>query len=257
MAISVDTVYQRVLALANKEQRGYIPPVKFNLFANQAQLDIFEQYFFDLGQLYRRPGNDTYSADTVDILEDKIAYFESRASIPNTALLNEWGDINLSQFLDFYRLIEMRVNYGDGYVLCEELSIRDFETYSRSPLAKHTEKRPVYMHYHTGSDWQNNRIKVYPYPPWVNNITNTYMTDGDDIRTSYIRKPRNASWNGVVINTNEVYNDATSKDFDLHPSEETKLVMKILQLAAIAMKDSDLYQIASSEDMKNIQQEKQ
>ena len=40
MAISVDTVYQRVLALANKEQRGYITPQEFNLFANQAQQDI-------------------------------------------------------------------------------------------------------------------------------------------------------------------------------------------------------------------------
>ena len=46
--ISIDTVYQRVLALANKEQRGYITPQEFNLHANQAQLDIFEQYFYDL-----------------------------------------------------------------------------------------------------------------------------------------------------------------------------------------------------------------
>ena len=46
--ISIDTVYQRVLALANKEQRGYITPQEFNLFANQAQQDMFEQYFYEL-----------------------------------------------------------------------------------------------------------------------------------------------------------------------------------------------------------------
>ena len=28
--VSIDTVYQRVLALANKEQRGYITPQYFN-----------------------------------------------------------------------------------------------------------------------------------------------------------------------------------------------------------------------------------
>ena len=50
MAVSIDTVYQRVLAIANKEQRGYITPQEFNLFANQAQMDIFEQYFYDLNQ---------------------------------------------------------------------------------------------------------------------------------------------------------------------------------------------------------------
>ena len=46
MAISVDTVYQRVLAIANKEQRGYITPQEYNLLANQAQMQIFESYFF-------------------------------------------------------------------------------------------------------------------------------------------------------------------------------------------------------------------
>ena len=40
MAVSIDTVYQTVLALANKEQRGYITPQEFNLFANQVQLEI-------------------------------------------------------------------------------------------------------------------------------------------------------------------------------------------------------------------------
>ena len=30
--ISIDTVYQKVLAVANKEQRGYITPQEFNLF---------------------------------------------------------------------------------------------------------------------------------------------------------------------------------------------------------------------------------
>jgi len=44
--INIDKVYQKVLAIANKEQRGYITPQEFNLFADQAQMNIFEQYFF-------------------------------------------------------------------------------------------------------------------------------------------------------------------------------------------------------------------
>ena len=43
--VNVDTVYQRVLALANKEQRGYITPQEFNLFANQAQMDNLSSIF--------------------------------------------------------------------------------------------------------------------------------------------------------------------------------------------------------------------
>ena len=40
MAISADTVYQRVLALANKEQRGYVTPQEFNLLANLSLIHI-------------------------------------------------------------------------------------------------------------------------------------------------------------------------------------------------------------------------
>jgi len=46
--VNIDTVYQKVLAFANKEQRGYVTPQEFNLLANQAQLIIFEQYFHDI-----------------------------------------------------------------------------------------------------------------------------------------------------------------------------------------------------------------
>ncbi len=75
MAVSVDTVYQRVLAIANKEQRGYLTPQEFNLFANQAQLEIFEQYFYDLNQFSRPHGNSTEYGDMLNILHEKMSVF--------------------------------------------------------------------------------------------------------------------------------------------------------------------------------------
>ena len=71
MAVNIDTVYQRVLAIANKEQRGYVTPQEFNLLANQAQLQIFEQYFYEAG---RRSRTDA----------DKV---------PNTEQMNSKGDV--------------------------------------------------------------------------------------------------------------------------------------------------------------------
>ena len=43
--VNIDNVYQKVLVFANKEQRGYVTPQEFNMFASQAQLEIIEQYF--------------------------------------------------------------------------------------------------------------------------------------------------------------------------------------------------------------------
>ena len=81
MAISIDTVYQRVLALANKEQRGYITPQDFNLFAEHAQLEIIDQYFYDLNQFSRPKGNDNEYSDIINFIEEKIGYLNKSGAI--------------------------------------------------------------------------------------------------------------------------------------------------------------------------------
>ena len=55
--VVIDDVYQKVLALANKEQRGYITPQEFNLLADKAQLEIFDSYFHDIKTAYHKPKN--------------------------------------------------------------------------------------------------------------------------------------------------------------------------------------------------------
>ena len=76
MAISINTVYQRVLAIANKEQNGYLTPQEFNVFANQAQQEIFEQYFYDINQFNRVKGNSTEYGDMLNVLDEKIMPFQ-------------------------------------------------------------------------------------------------------------------------------------------------------------------------------------
>ena len=103
MSVNVNTVYQRVLAITNKEQRGYITPQEFNYLANQAQLYIFEQYFYDYNQFGRIPGNDTEYSDMLSILEEKISIFEvigatvtSGTTLPTSPALYRLGSIAVS-----------------------------------------------------------------------------------------------------------------------------------------------------------------
>jgi hypothetical protein len=77
------------------------------------------------------------------------------------------------------------------------------------------------------------------------------------VQCHYIRKPRTAKWGYNIIGENALWDPNKSENFQLHPSEENNLIIKILALAGIAIKDVNLYQIASQEDAKNIQQEKQ
>ena len=59
-----------------------------------------------------------------------------------------------------------------------------------------------------------------------------------------------------VIGENALYDPAKSINFELHASEETTLVLKILQLAGVGIKDYNIVQAAGQEEVKKIQQEK-
>ena len=223
--VNIDDVYQKVLAIANKEQRGYITPQEFNLFADQAQMDIFEQYFYDINQFNRIPGNDTEYADMLTLLEEKIAIFK------NIKLL-EYESPYYKKPQELYRLGTLETGFGE----IEQVTHKEYLNIKLSPLAKPTLKRAVYV-----DTPQGYRV----YPTFTNNV-----------QCHYVRKPRKINWGYNVINDTALYDATKSIHFQLHPSEENNLIVKILSLAGISTKDAVLYQAAEQQDNKNIQQEK-
>ena len=246
MAVSVDTVYQKVLALANKEQRGYITPQEFNLFADQAQMEIFEQYFYDLNQFIRLPGNSTGHSDVVTNLEEKISLFE-RYDIVAEVLGN--GNVTISSFLRLYRLEMVRVDYETESVfrVAEEVQLSELNKYGISPLGRWSKKRPVYTRYSGSTTAQ---LKVYPNPSPSASLS-------DRVFLSYIQKPLKPNWGYIVVGDKPLYNSSASIDFELHPAEESELVYRILTFAGIAIEKPQLMQIASGLGGAQIQQEKQ
>ena len=246
MAISINNVYQKVLAIANKEQRGYITPQEFNLFANQAQMDIFEQYFYDLNQFSRVPGNDTAHADIVTLLNEKIDHFEKyRAAVD----MSNGSGIGILP--DYYRIGQVfYYDTNDKYVEIEKINQNDIHHIQNSPLTKPSVTRPVYVRFSTAGDNQSNRerrIQIYP----------TSITSR--VQCNFIAKPATVKWTYTVVVGKALYNASATdlQDFELHASEENNLILKILALAGVSIKDPSVYQIAAQEDNKNIQQEKQ
>ena len=235
MAVNVNTVYQRVLAITNKEQRGYITPQEFNTIANQAQLDIFEQYFYDLNQFGRVPGNQTDYADMLEILEEKISIFEKT----NVAVS---GGTTLPT--DLYRLGSILTNCPSCRE-AEQITQKEWLYIQKSPIAQPSNEFPIFIRDNAG-------IKVYGD---VNTSTNlaTQITSG--VYANYVKIPATVSW--VANSTTGLYLSNNSVDFELHESEETELVIKILALAGIILKDNSIYAMASGEDTKNVSQEKQ
>ena len=91
--VIIDTVYQKVLALANKEQRGYVTPQEFNLLADKAQLEIFESYFHDMKTAYHKPKNQMGVVDELELLSEKLWPFRRSASQATPAKITLGTDI--------------------------------------------------------------------------------------------------------------------------------------------------------------------
>ena len=225
MAINVDTVYQRVLALANKEQRGYITPQEFNLFANQAQMEIFEQYFYDMNQFERMGSVDgeTEYSNMVDLVDDKISAFKQTATLSGGTLP-----------VDLYKLGDV---ISTTQVI-QEVSESERFKFELAGLDIVTANSPVYVR-------SGNNITVY----------------GDAAsKITYIRKPNYNSpvqWAYVVINEKAMYNAGPSIDFELHDSEQSELVYKILALSGVTLNKPTISQFSMGQQASTTQQEKQ
>jgi len=259
MAVNINTVYQKVLAIANKEKRGYITPQEFNLFADQAQKEIFEQYFYDLNQFKRIPGNTSNYSDMVDYLEDKISSFidVERNVVP---LNDSSGLIDLTdQVPDLYRLNRVGVKYleNENAVVAEQSRLQEMSIYN-TPLSKHSKKRPVYRRVgFTGNintpsgqhALQGQSIIISPSPSIDPLI--------DQVRIHYTRFPKTPNWAYKIINQKPFYDGPNSTNFELHPSDESELVYRILFMAGVAIEQPQLSQAAAALQTSSIQQEKQ
>jgi hypothetical protein len=249
MAVSVDTVYQRVLAILNKEQRGYVTPQEFNLFANQAQLDIFEQYFYDINQFGRIPGNDTEFSDMLNLLNEKINIFEVDANMTYNAVTEHW-----SPPADLYRIgtivynnvttskslypVPNTVVTTTTPIEAERINFNEFLYINQSAYTKPTNTRPVFVASEDG-------YKVYGDSLLTTNV-----------RCNYIKEPAQVQWAYQMVFGEALYNANESTDFELHPSEETELVIKILEFAGLVVKDMGIYGVASQINAQTNQQEK-
>tara|TARA_R110002096_G_scaffold408734_1_gene607961 strand:+ start:51 stop:737 length:687 start_codon:yes stop_codon:yes gene_type:complete len=206
MAISVDTVYQRVLALANKEQRGYITPQEFNLLAGQAQMEIFEQYFYDAKSEDANLKNSTEFSNVDELLDEKISVFKATGSI---AVSSSIGTLpgNLYRLGNIYN--------SNSMVEVEEITSTEAMYLLQSPLTTPTLNFPAFVRASYST------IRVYP--------------NQANINCNYTRLPSTPQWGYVVVNEKALYNNGTSTNFEIHKGDSSKLVYKILSLAGIVI----------------------
>jgi hypothetical protein len=238
----INSVRNTVLAIANKQNFGYISPGDFNLYAKQAQLDIFEDYFYRYNnwvvkQNARMSGSDY--ADLVKTLTEVIDSFMVEAELePIVGAQN-----NFEVPADYYTINNISFS---GNML-DKISNSRFLMIKNSDLVTPTTEYPVYT-----------QLKK-TIQGTVTEVFNTLPGGMDELLCAYIRKPLDPKWTYVTLQNGEPLFDQSAndyQDFELPHTDEPLLISKILQYVGISIREKDVYTAAQTDELQEQQRQR-
>lgn len=286
MSINVDRVYQKVQAIANKEQRGYITPQEFQLLGDKATREIYEAYWHDRKTSARKNTTSPKEFDESDIIQTKLNRYVrikrledivgnqstvktivgdgSSFSLPDNCyrLQSVTIDTHVAERVSYPELMMMQTSLLKPSATLGNYVYIETETGSSSNGFQHGTENP--------SDPENpftpgaavlKDFIIFPALRNLNTATDgeaaggigptlgipdNQLTQYSNGLITYYSTPGLIRWNYVVVNGKPLYNKNGSLDFDLDPSEEETLVNKILTLAGISMQRQDITSQANS-----------
>ena len=221
----INSVRNTVLNIINKDNNGFITPEEFNSFAKQAQLELFQQYFYDFqkAKISDMKGMETSGySDITKQIDQTIDFFSRNEDLVYNVISGQF-DLPTNFFLLnvlYYSGKEVaHVDQGKLYYLLN------------SNLTAPTTTYPAYV-------MQGNQVAVYP-----DTIT-------DNINIYYVRYPQDPKWTYTVVDGSPLFNQSANdyQDFELAISDFPKLVIKICQYAGVSIREADVVQAARAEE---------
>ena len=234
----IDSVRATVLAVLNKNNYGYISPSDFNLYAKQAQLDIYEDYFYDYNYQINKENarqSGTGMADIKKSLAEVIEFFSVTSDLTHVAT-NTFTPPS-----DYYLINKLLFNNGVKLKEMEKVTHSKIKMLVNSMLTAPNETFPAYT-------LEGNLITAYP----------TTIDANGEVKCQYFRYPKDPKWTYISITSGEpVFNSTAAdyQDFELPLSDEPNLVVKILEYAGISIRETEVVQFAKGEETQNIQEE--
>jgi hypothetical protein len=242
----INNIRNTVLSILNKDNRGYIGPEEFNQYSRQAQLEIYEKYFYDYtkvvnernhGKIYTVIAPGSEYADIPAQLAEVIDSFVTTTSLVynGTTLKFYKPGENPANLIEPKAFSLDRLIYNNGPEV--EKSSRSKIINLNNSLVAPSTLYPVYT-------IDNQGIKVYP----TSIVTN--------ISADYIRYPNPPKWTYTSLSGGEpIFNQSSVdyQDFELPERDEMNLIVKILQYAGVSIREMDVVKIAKQEELQNNQ----
>ena len=246
----INSVRNTVLAILNKNNYGYISPSDFNLFAKQAQLEIFEEYFSEYNNVINKENARVSGTDYANVrkaLEEAIELFATTSTLTQfAAASNKFYLPSVTTTGSDYFMISKILCYDASGATRVFKGEADKVTHGKitmlinSNLTAPTETYPAYTQ-------EGSVLTVYPA---TINLAN-------EVDAVYFRYPKDPKWTFTTLTNGEpVFNQSAGlgyQDFELPIEDEIKLVSKILQYAGMSIREIEAVQFGGAEEQKQSQ----
>lgn len=114
----INSVRNTVLSVLNKNNYGYISPSDFNLYAKQAQMEIFEEYFSNYNKLINGQNSRAVGSDYADLLranEEVIEFFLSSKYLFPKTIYN--SQLNIQDPYNAYFMPSLTTTGDDAFMI--------------------------------------------------------------------------------------------------------------------------------------------
>jgi len=245
----INSVRNTVLSVLNKNNYGYISPSDFNLFAKQAQMEVFEEYFSEYNKIINMENARMSGTDYADLrkaVEEAVETFivtstltqvtpaSNRFFLPS-ATTTGFDYFMINKVLCYDASGPTRVFKGEA----EKVTHSKITMLVNSNLTAPTELYPAYTQ-------EGSSLTVYPASI---NLPN-------EVDANYFRYPKDPKWTYVTLANGEpVFNQSQLdyQDFEVPLEDEIKLVSKILQYAGMSIREIEAVQFGGNEEQKQSQ----
>lgn len=236
----INSVRNTVLSVLNKNNYGYISPSDFNLFAKQAQMEIYEEYYSSYNKAINAENariSGTEYADIENPIAEVLEGFLRNDTLTQVApATNQYFLPSLTTTGYAPYMISRLTCFNGTTRLGDAEKVANARIYMLldSMLTAPTTQFPAYI-------IEGNIISVYP--DTINGVSS--------LKCSYFRLPKDPKWTYINLPNGEPAFDQSQpdyQDFELPGEDEYKLVMKILQYCGMSIREIQVAQYAIQQE---------
>lgn len=237
----INSVRNGVLSVLNKNNYGYISPSDFNLYAKQAQTELYEGYFNSYNKAINmenaRMAGTEYAdieGNLAEVIESFIRTDQLTQVAPGT---NQYYYPSLTT-TGYSPYLVSKITCFDSVGIrlaeAEKISNARINMLLDSMLTAPTNKYPAYI-------IEEDIITVYP----------ATLNTPTSLKCSYSRLPKDPKWTYVNLLNGEPAFDQSQpdyQDFELPAEEEYRLITKILGYCGMSIRETEVTQFSMAQE---------